>query len=47
MRLTTVAQMALPQGTLHSYAVRATIDPSREVPCGRAIWATVVRRMAS
>ncbi|MBN9207510.1 MAG: peptide synthetase [Microbacterium ginsengisoli] len=32
MRLTTVAQMALPQGTLHSYAVRATIDPSREVP---------------
>ncbi|MDQ4504079.1 peptide synthetase [Sinomonas sp. ASV322] len=32
MRLTTVAQMALPEGSLHSFAVRAAPDPSRELP---------------
>ncbi|WP_422933480.1 peptide synthetase [Sinomonas sp. P47F7] len=32
MRLTTVAQMALPEGSLHSFAVRATPDPTRELP---------------
>ena len=32
MRLTTVAQMALPEGALHSFAVHATPDPTRELP---------------
>lgn len=32
MRLTTVAQMSLPEGSLHSFAVRATPDPARELP---------------
>ncbi|WP_136611386.1 peptide synthetase [Sinomonas albida] len=32
MRLTTVAQMALPEGSLQSFAVRATPDPTRELP---------------
>jgi len=32
MRLTTVDQMALPAGTLHAFAVRATPDPLLEQP---------------
>ncbi|WP_415854603.1 peptide synthetase [Sinomonas sp. G460-2] len=32
MRLTTVAQMTLPEGSLHSFAVRSTPDPTRELP---------------
>src|SRR5579859_889159 len=32
MRLTSVAQMALPDGTLHSFAMSAAPDPTRELP---------------
>lgn len=32
MRLTTVAHMALPEGSLESFAVRAVPDPARELP---------------